>query len=675
MSEIDEKEIQINERMDSHKHREEHEHEHDHRHKHEHDHEHEHEHNHGHDHGPLERKDIVSLIIGAVLFAVIFIADKLGMLAPVEGTIWMLLIYLVPYLTVGYETIIEAVEKLFHGEVFDEDFLMLTASIAAFAIGEYEEAVAVMLFFKVGEMFESYALGKSRASIRDLMDIAPEFANIMNPDGSTRRVAPAAVATGSVIVIRPGERVPIDSEVLEGDSYVNTAALTGESVPRHISEGDTLFSGSVNGEGLLKCRTLKEYQDSMVSRILELTENAVSRKSKTESFITRFARVYTPAVTLAAILLAVVPGAITGDWSEWIRRACTFLVISCPCALVISVPLGFFGGIGAASGMGVLVKGSNYLEAAAKLGTVVFDKTGTLTKGEFAVSELRSVNCTEDELLALAAAVEEGSSHPIAMSICAEYEKRKSSDAGLSCADLREIPGHGLSAEIDGATVLVGNSRLMEQNNIEFEKADAYGTIIYVARDGACKGAIIISDGIKEGVKEALDGIRQIGVNRLVMLTGDLQGTAETVADRVGVDEFYAELLPGDKVRKVEELLGELEGTGHTLAFVGDGINDAPVLARADVGIAMGSLGSDSAIEAADIVIMDDNLGKLPGLARIASGTLRIVKQNIATALGVKAAVLILGAVGIASMWMAVFADVGVAMLCILNSMRALNNK
>lgn len=665
----------------SHNHEHEHSHEHNHAHGHEHNHEHSHEHGHehSHEHGGEGRKSLICIIVSAVIFAGLFISEKLGAFTAIKGTFWVLVLYIVPYVIVGHDTIIEAVENLFHGELFDEDFLMLLASIVAFVIGEYHEAVAVMLLFQIGELFEGYAVGKSRSSIKSLMDIAPEFANVVNSDGVTEKVVPQNVEPGSIIVVKPGERIPLDSIVIEGESFVNTAALTGESVPRHIGEGETVYSGFVNEKGLLRCRTIKAYEDSMVARILELTENAVSRKSKTENFITRFSKIYTPSVIAGALALAVIPGIITGNWSEWILRACTFLVISCPCALVISVPLGFFGGIGAASGIGVLVKGSNYLEAAAKLGIVAFDKTGTITHGEFAVHEINPVNCGEDELLGLAAAVEAGSSHPVAKSVCAAFDERKnhteSDFEAYVCSGQKEISGCGISAVINGSAVLVGNAKLMEAENIEFEKEDAYGTIIYVAKDGVPMGSIVIADGLKENVRESLGNLRQAGVSRLVMLTGDLQKTADAVAGKAGVDEAYAELLPQDKVAKVEELLSELEGTDKKLGFVGDGINDAPVLARADLGIAMGSLGSDSAIEAADVVIMDDDLGRISGLIRIAKKTLRVVKENIVLALGVKLLVLVLGAAGIASMWLAVVADVGVAMVCILNSMRMLKIK
>ena len=617
-----------------------------------------------------QQKTLVRILVSAVLFAILFACEHLGLLAKLPQS-WMGLgLYLAVYLLIGWDVLWDAVKNILRGQVFDENFLMAVASIAAFAIGEYEEAVAVMLFYQVGELFQSYAVGKSRRSIQDLMDIVPEYANLEEA-GQLQEVDPEEVSIGSIIVVKPGERVPLDGFVLEGDSLVNTAALTGESVPRTVGPGSEILSGCINGSGTLRVQTTKEFEDSTVSRILELVENATSKKAKVENFITRFARWYTPVVTVAAVLLAVIPPLFLGNWSDWIKRACTFLVISCPCALVISVPLGFFGGIGAASRAGILVKGSNYLEAASRLKTLVFDKTGTLTLGEFSVTRVLPQCSGEEELLELAAHGEGYSNHPIARSIRDAYGQ----EPDLSrVKDAEEIAGCGLKVRVDGREVLLGNRKLLEDHGIEAEALDSDGTVVYVAADGIYEGAIVISDRIKEGAAEAISGLRQAGLKRCVMLTGDRKQTAEAVAKRLGIDAVEYELLPQDKVSQVEALLSS-QREGETLGYVGDGINDAPVLARADVGIAMGSLGSDAAIEAADIVIMDDRLEKLPLLLRIAGKTLRIVRQNIVFALGVKFLILILGALGLANLWLAVFADVGVAVLAILNSMRTLKMK
>ncbi len=606
------------------------------------------------------------IIVTFVLFAGLFACEHTGVFAPLPEWACML-IFFVPYAIIGYDIIIKAVKNIAHGHIFDENFLMLVATVAAFCIGEYSEAVAVMLFYQVGELFQSYAVGKSRKSITDLMDIVPEYANV-EYDSEVEQVDPDDVEVGDTIIIKPGERIPLDGIITEGETMIDTAALTGESVPRRAAVGDEVISGCINGGGTVKVEVTKAFEDSTVTRILELVENAGSKKAHVENFITRFAKIYTPVVTIAAVILAVVPPFFDGNWGEWIARACTFLVISCPCALVISVPLGFFGGIGAASRSGILVKGGNYLEAVSSLTTVVFDKTGTLTKGEFKVSKVQAVNCSEEELLETAALAECFSNHPIAVSIREAYGKPVSSQR---VSNSGETAGHGISVEIDGKRVLLGNHKLMNENGIEAEELACAGTVVYAAANGTYLGAIVISDGIKDGSEDAIKELKAAGVQRTVMLTGDRKAEADAVSAKLGLDEHHSELLPADKVGIVEKLLAERKKTDR-LAFVGDGINDAPVLARADVGIAMGSMGSDAAIEAADVVIMDDDLRKIPTVMRIASKTMRIVRENIVFALGVKLVVLILGALGIANMWLAVFADVGVAVIAILNSMRTL---
>lgn len=614
-----------------------------------------------------QKKMLYRIIITFILFSILMVTEHLGMLEKFN-TIVLFIIYLIPYLVIGYDIVWKAARNIKNGQIFDENFLMMIATFGAFGVQEYSEAVAVMLFYQVGELFQGYAVGKSRQSISAMMDICPEYANV-EEDGNLVQVDPDDVEIGTVIVIKPGERIPLDGVVVEGESMIDTAALTGESVPRRAVAGDEIISGCVNGSGTLKVRTTKEFDDSTVAKILELVENASSKKSKTENFITRFAKYYTPVVTIGAVILAVLPPLILGGgWGDWIQRACIFLVISCPCALVISVPLGFFGGIGAASKIGVLVKGSNYLEAVAEMTTIVFDKTGTLTKGEFKVSELKPANCTEAELLELAALGEGYSTHPIANSIKEAYAKNIDMNR---VSDAEEEAGHGVNVKIDGQEVLIGNEKLMKTHQIEYVPCESAGTIVYVAKAGTFAGAIVISDTIKEGAKEAIHDMKQVGVKKCVMLTGDRQAAAQAVADELDLDEVHAELLPGDKVSQVETLLSSQENK-EKLAFVGDGINDAPVLSRADIGIAMGSMGSDAAIEAADVVLMDDDVRKIASVVKIARKTLRIVKQNIVFALAVKALVLILGALGMANMWEAVFADVGVSVIAILNSMRAL---
>ena len=617
-----------------------------------------------------QKKMLYRIIVTFLLFAVLMVCEHTGRM---DGwnKIVLFVIYLVPYLVIGYDIVYKAARNISHGQVFDENFLMMIATFGAFGVGEYSEAVAVMLFYQVGELFQGYAVGKSRQSISDMMDICPEYANI-EEDGVLKQVDPDDVEVGSIIVVKPGERIPLDGIVVEGESLIDTAALTGESVPRSAKAGDEIISGCVNGSGTLKVKTTKEFDDSTVAKILELVENASSKKAKVENFITRFAKYYTPVVTIGAVILAILPPLIIGGgWAEWIQRACIFLVISCPCALVISVPLGFFGGIGAASKIGVLVKGSNYLEAVAEMTTIVFDKTGTLTKGEFKVTDVITENGSKEELIELAALGEGYSNHPIANSIREAFGKELDLNR---VTNTEEIAGHGIKAVIDGKTVLLGNEKLMKSESIFYTSCKSMGTVVYVACNGVFEGAVVISDTIKDGAKEAIRDMKQVGVRHTVMLTGDRREAAETVAQTLGIDEVHAELLPGGKVEQVEALL-KAEKEKERLAFVGDGINDAPVLTRADIGIAMGSMGSDAAIEAADIVLMDDDVTKIASVVKIARKTLRIVKQNIVFALAIKALVLILGALGMANMWEAVFADVGVSVIAILNSMRTLNEK
>ncbi len=614
-----------------------------------------------------QKNMLLRIISSFILLAVLMICEHIGIL---PETIWIqLILFLVPYLIIGYDIIVKAAKNIRRGQVFDENFLMMIATFGAFGARDFSEAAAVMLFYQVGELFQSYAVGKSRQSISEMMDICPEYANI-EQEGRLVQVDPDDVEIGSIIVVKPGERIPLDGVVVEGESLIDTAALTGESVPRKASVNDEIYSGCVNGSGTLKVRTIKEFDDSTVAKILELVENASSKKAKVENFITRFAKYYTTIVTIAAVLLAILPPLILGGgWGEWIHRACIFLVISCPCALVISVPLGFFGGIGAASRIGVLVKGGNYLEAVSEIHTIVFDKTGTLTKGEFKVTGLVTENgITEAELIELAALAEGYSNHPIAGSIKDAYGK----PLDMSRVDnAKEQAGHGIQVLVDGKEVLVGNEKLMVENGIAYTPCTMAGTICYVAWERQFAGAIVISDSIKVGAKEAIHKMKQVGIQKCVMLTGDRKEAATVIAKELEMDEVYAELLPGDKVAKVEDQMNGLREK-EKLAFVGDGINDAPVLTRADIGFAMGSMGSDAAIEAADVVLMDDDVRKIAAVVRISRKTITIVKQNIVFALGVKAIVLVLGAIGVANMWEAVFADVGVAVLAILNSMRTL---
>lgn len=606
-----------------------------------------------------QKRDLLRIAVAAVLFLA-------GLLVP-DKTV-RLILFLLAYLTVGLDVLKEAGEGIVHGQLFDENFLMSIATLGAMVVGEYPEAVAVMLLYHVGELFQSYAVGKSRASIASLMDIRPETAAVER-DGGVVTVDPEEVAVGEVFVLKAGDRVPLDGVVLEGTSALNTAALTGESMPRDVAPGDEVISGCINQTGLLRVRATKLYTDSTVARILDLVENASDKKARVETFITRFARVYTPAVCGAALLLFLIPSLfVDGRWADWGMRALSFLVVSCPCALVISVPLSFFGGIGGAGKRGILVKGSNYLEALAKADIVVFDKTGTLTRGVFHVTVVHPDQISEGELLRIAATVENASDHPIGRSICAGYHGELALD---QLTGVRELPGAGMSAVLEGATVSVGNEKLMRSLGVELPDCPHAGTVVHVARDGAYLGHIVISDQIKEGSQEAIASLKHEGVRRTVILTGDSQAVAQDVAAKLGVDEAHAQLLPAQKVEQVERLLNEKK-PGGTLVFAGDGINDAPVLTRADVGVAMGALGSDAAVEAADVVLMDDDPRKLATAIRISRRTLAITRQSIVFALAVKLLVLVLVAAGVANMWWAVFADVGVSVLAILNAMRAL---
>lgn len=682
-----------------------------------------------------QKRELRNILTAGVIYALLLVLEHLVHI-PVLFDRWYLslALYLVPYCIVGWSVLRKAGLGIKNRQVFDESFLMTLATIGAFATREYSEAVAVMLFYQVGEFFQGYAVGKSRQSIRDLMDIAPEYANIEREDGSIETVDPDDVEIDDILIIKPGEKIPVDGIVVEGEGLINTAALTGESVPRMVRAGSDLISGCINGDSLLRMRAAKEYDDSTVAKILELVETASEKKSRTEHFITRFARYYTPIVVIGALILALIPPLFVGNWSDWIIRACTFLVISCPCALVISVPLAFFGGIGAASKAGVLVKGSNYLELLSQLDTVVTDKTGTLTKGQFEVLEIIPAEPETEptEILHAAALAESMSTHPIALSVLEAYRKTVPDDPYCSCVkEIKNVSGQGIIAILDmdpaasskasdhteqtpagsvqsTGCILAGNARLMEENGIDIaghiiDSASA-ATAVHVAQNRKYLGAILIGDEVKTEAGEAIAAMKRNGVREVVMLTGDNETVGRAVADQLGIDTVFAELLPQDKVGKVEELLEMLQpgsGTGSSrrepagksspakpaansgstavnsagknkLAFIGDGINDAPVLSRADIGIAMGSMGSDAAIEAADVVIMDDNLGRIPEVIRISRRTVGISKQNIVFALFVKCLILALGALGMAGMWAAVFADVGVAVLCILNSMRLL---
>ena len=619
-----------------------------------------------------QKKMLVRIIAAAAMLIAMYFV-------PAEGLLRFGL-YLIPYAVIGYDILLKACKGIKNGQVFDENFLMAVATLGAIALalydksGDYTEAIAVMLFYQIGELFQSYAVGRSRRNISDLMDIRPDYANIEH-DGRLEKVDPDEVPVGSIIIVQPGEKVPIDGIVEEGSSSLNTSALTGESMPRETNAGDEIISGCINMTGVLKVRTTKEFGESTVSRILDLVENASSRKSRSENFISRFARIYTPAVCFSALALAVIPPLVRisalgleAGWGEWIYRALTFLVISCPCALVISIPLSFFAGIGGASKAGVLVKGSNYLEALSKAKIMVFDKTGTLTKGVFKVNGIHHSTMDDRKLLEYAALAESSSSHPIAASLREAYGGSIDRDR---VSDIHEISGCGITAKIDGTDVAVGNAKLMKHIGTDYIECSQPGTVIHIAVDGRYAGHILISDVVKPDAKEAVSALRSSGIRKTVMLTGDARHVAESVAEELGIDQVYSELLPADKVEKVEELLAE-KSEKEKLAFVGDGINDAPVLSRADIGIAMGAMGSDAAIEAADVVLMDDDPAKIPKAMRISRKCLRIVYQNIVFAIGIKFICLVLGAVGIANMWLAIFADVGVMIIAVLNAIRAL---
>jgi len=625
---------------------------------------HSHSHSHGEEELGLVNKKTVKLGIGLVLFLGSFILDKdINIQLP---------LYIISYLLIGGDVLLRAGRNITRGQVFDENFLMALATVGAFAVKEYPEAVSVMLFYQIGEMFQDLAVERSRKSIKSLLNIRPDHANLKTEEGLIV-VKPETVNVGDYIVVKPGERVALDGIVVEGESMVDTSALTGESVPKKVKPGDNILSGFVNNSGLLTVEVKKKFSDSTVSRILDLVQNASSKKAPTENFITKFARYYTPVVVIGAALVAIIPPIITGDaFSEWLYRALIFLVISCPCALVISIPLGFFGGIGGASKAGILVKGGNYLEALNEVDTVVFDKTGTLTKGIFKVTEIKVENdFTKEEVLRAAALAETHSNHPIAKSIIEEFNSEI--DESL-IESYEEISGHGIKAKVDGRVVLVGNLKLLQREGITAKKVESTGTVVYISIDGKFAGTIIISDMLKEDSVKAIEFLRNQGVKKLIMLTGDLDNVAKQVANELNLDEYYAELLPEDKVNVLERISNEKDNKGK-LVFVGDGINDAPVLARADIGVAMGGLGSDAAIEAADVVLMTDEPSKLSQAISIAKNTKKIVIQNIVLALGVKGIVLALGAFGVATMWEAVFADVGVALLAVLNSMRVLKVK
>lgn len=617
-----------------------------------------------------QKKVFTRIIVAAVLMVVLS-------LLPIDG--WLkFVLFMIPYLVIGHDILLKAWKGILNRQVFDENFLMAVATIGAILLGDYKEGVAVMLFYQIGELFQSYAVGKSRRNISELMDIRPDYANIEKEDGTLEQVDPDEVGIGSVIVVQPGEKVPIDGVIEEGRTSLNTSALTGESLPREAGVGDEVISGCINMSGVLKIRTTKEFGESTVSKILDMVENASSKKSRSENFISKFAKYYTPAVCYGALALAILPPLVrlmflgmTPEWGDWVMRALTFLVISCPCALVISIPLSFFAGIGGASNAGVLVKGSNYLETLSETKYVVFDKTGTMTQGVFEVSGVHHSSMDTEKLLEYAALAECHSSHPISKSLKKAYGK--SLDPSR-VTDVEEISGNGVTAKVDGVRVAAGNSKLMEKLGVDCMECHSVGTVVHMAVNGKYAGHILISDQIKPHAKEAIAALKKCGVKKTIMLTGDRREAARQVAEELGIDEVHSELLPGDKVAQVEKLLGE-KGEKEKLAFVGDGINDAPVLSRADIGIAMGALGSDAAIEAADIVLMDDDPLKISKAIRISRKCLRIVYENIYFAIGVKVVCLILGALGIANMWAAIFADVGVMIIAVLNAIRALNVK
>ena len=646
-----------------HEHDHEHEHEHGHIHSHGHDHGHDHGHSHGHEHGGEEENRTVMLVRIIVSAALLLI----GLLIPMPEWAKIALMIL-SWLVVGYSVAIQAVKSILHGEALDEMFLMTVASVGAFCLGDYAEGVAVMLLYQIGEFFQDYAVDRSRDSIAELMDIRPDSAQVER-DGKIETILPGYVNVGDVIVVRPGEKVPLDGTVIEGVSALNTLALTGESVPRDVKVGDAVLSGCVNLQGVLRLRVTHAYEDSTVARILELVENAGENKSQADRFITRFAKVYTPVVVGLAVLVALVPPLLFGgNWSEWITSALTFLVISCPCALVISVPLTFFSGIGGASRRGILIKGAGYLETLAQADIAVFDKTGTLTRGEFSVTEIDAEKGRREELVALAAAAESFSTHPIAQSL---REACHTDISHWTVENVEEISGHGLRATVNGKRLSVGNAKLMVRDGMNFSAKHQAGTVVHVGADGEYLGCVVISDTVKPGAKEAMQALKRLGIQKTVMLTGDSLSVAQEVARAVGVDDVHAGLLPDEKVKQVNDLLAQKNENG-ALIFVGDGINDAPVLARADIGVAMGALGSDAAIEAADVVLMDDDPRKLSAAIRIARKTREIVRQNVAFSLGVKILVMILGVLHMAPLWAAVFADVGVCFLAIINAMRAM---
>ncbi|CUN84652.1 heavy metal translocating P-type ATPase [Clostridium disporicum] len=604
-------------------------------------------------------KDNWLLIVGAIIYAIALLYNGNNKIS--------IILFVASYLAIGGEVILTAIKNILRGEVFDENFLMSIATIGAFFIGEYPEAVAVMLFYQIGEVFQGYAVNKSRKSISSLMNIRADYANVLR-NGIEFKVSPEEVNLEEIIVIKPGERVPLDGTVIEGTSFLDTSALTGESVPREVKTGDEILSGAINDNGVLKVKVNKEYGESTVARILELVENASNKKAPTEKFITKFSKVYTPIVVFIAIIVAIVPPLLIKDatFSEWLYKALSLLVVSCPCALVVSIPLGVFSGIGAASKKGILVKGGNYLEALKESEIVVFDKTGTLTKGVFKVTNINAKNISEDELLEITAIGESNSNHPIALSIANAYGKEINKN---EIESYKEVAGHGVEAIIKGKKVLLGNSKLMKSNNISYDEVDTIGTIVHIAIDGEYKGNIVISDEVKENVKEALTELKSVGIKKTIMLTGDSKVVADKVAKAIGIDEVHAELLPSDKVNKVEEILNKKSANGKVL-FVGDGINDAPVLARADIGIAMGGVGSDAAIEAADVVLMKDKVEAISEAIRVSRKTSKILWQNIIFSLAIKVAVMILVIFGLTNMWAAVFADVGVTLLAVLNSMR-----
>lgn len=611
------------------------------------------------------KKRAIKIIIALILFLISFIIDF--------NSIWINnILYVISYIIVGVEIVCKAIKNILRGKVFDENFLMTVATIGAFVIGEFPEAVAVMLFYQIGELFQSFAVDKSRKSISNLMDIRPDFANLVK-ENEVEKVAPDDVKIGDIIIVKPGEKIPLDGIVIEGNSMIDTMALTGESIPRKVESGESVLSGCINQNGLIKIEVTKEYGESTVSKILDLVENASSKKSKSENFITKFAEIYTPAVVIIAVMLAIVPPLVLegATFADWLYRALSFLVVSCPCALVISIPLSFFGGIGGASKIGILIKGSNYLEALANTEIVVFDKTGTLTKGVFEVQKIETIGISKEELIRFAAYAENYSNHPIAQSIKKAYNKEI--DDKL-ITKIEEISGHGIIAKIEEKDVLVGNGKLMQKKEINYTKCNDIGTVIYVAIENKYVGYILIADKIKEDSKKAIQELKQNNIKQIVMLTGDRKNVGEEVAKKLGMDKVYTELLPDGKVKKVEELLKERTAKGK-LAFTGDGINDAPVLALADIGIAMGALGSDAAIEAADIVIMNDEPSKIASAIKISKKTLRIVKENIIFAIFIKIAVLILSAIGLSTMWEAVFADVGVSIIAIINALRVLRVK